>query len=85
MDFAREPGRTKPLPFFSPTALSVHFVYSHCLPILMSPIQEQTVAMLQGHQNVKSLAMRVYFFPEAKWTSSTCAIIFMDFVAADFT
>ena len=54
MDFAREPGRTKPLPFFSPTALSVHFVYSHCLPILMSPIQEQTVAMLQGHPNVRS-------------------------------
>ena len=25
------------------------------------------------------------FFPEAKWTSSTCAIIFIDSIAADFT
>lgn len=38
--------------------------------------------MLKEHQDDKSLAVRGHFFAEAKWTSFTCATIFLDFVAA---
>lgn len=38
-----------------PIALTIYFVYKHCFPILISLIQEQTVAMLQGHQDGNSL------------------------------
>lgn len=34
-----------------PVAPSVHVISSHCLPILISMIQEQSVAMSQGHQD----------------------------------
>ena len=47
-------------------------------------IQEQTVVMLQGHWDGKSLATRGHS-AEAQWTSSTRAIIFTDFVAAALT
>ena len=52
--FQEEPGSR--LGF--PRALTIHLVYSHCLPTLISLIQEQTVAMLQGHQDGRSLAVR---------------------------
>lgn len=41
-----------------PVGPSIHVIYSHCLPILISMIREQSVAMLQGHQDGKSLAIR---------------------------
>ena len=72
----RLPGRTKRC-LGSPIALTGHSVYSHYLLTLISLIQEQTVAMLQGHQDGKSLAMRGSCFAEAAWTSSTCATIFI--------
>lgn len=58
--------------------------YNHCLLILVSLIPEQTVAMLQGHPGGNNLATRGHFFVEAKWTSSTCAIIFIDSAVAPF-
>lgn len=50
MGFSREPGRTKQLSGV-PVALTVPLIDNHCLPILISLIQEQTVAILQGHQD----------------------------------
>ena len=41
-----------------PIALIVHLICEHCLLILISLIQEQTFATLQGHQDGRSLAMR---------------------------
>lgn len=62
LEFAREPGITKQLSWvFFPVAPAVCLIYSRCLPILIPVIQEQTVAMSQGHQDGKSLAMRGYF------------------------
>ena len=51
--FARELGRTK-----QPSWVSHIPDSSFGLPILISLIQEQTVAMLQRHQEGKNLAMR---------------------------
>lgn len=36
-------------------ASTIHLIYCHCLPILSSLTQEQTVAMLQEHQDGKIL------------------------------
>lgn len=36
--------------------LTICLIYSHCLPILISLIQKQAVAILQGHQPGKNLA-----------------------------
>ena len=56
-----------------------------CLLILNSLIQEQTVAMLQGHQDGKSLAMRDQIFAEAEWALSTCVTLFTDsFIVSAF-
>lgn len=67
-----------------PIVLTVHLIYNHCSPVLISLIQEQTVATLPGLQEGKSLATRGHS-AEAQWTSSTRAIIFTDFVAAALT
>ena len=87
MGFSRELGRTKWCLGF-PIALTVCFIYSQCSLIIISLIQEQTVAMLQGHKDGESLAMRGHFFlffaREAVWTSSTCVISFIDSVFAAF-
>lgn len=45
----------------SPTALTIHLTYSHCVPILVSLIQEQTVVKVHGHQDGKSLSLRGHF------------------------
>lgn len=45
MGFSREPGRTKQLSGV-PVALTIPLIDNHCLPILISLIQEQTVAIL---------------------------------------
>lgn len=42
-------------------APTIHLIHCHCLPILSSLTQEQTVAMLQEHQDGKNLAMRCHF------------------------
>ena len=44
-----------------PIAPTVCLIYSYCLPILISLIQ-QTVAVLLGHWDGKNLAMRDQFF-----------------------
>ena len=67
-----------------PIVLTVHLIYNHCSPILISLIQEQTVATLPGLPEGKSLATRGHS-AEVRWTSSTRAIIFIDFVAAALT
>lgn len=67
-----------------PIVLTVHLTYNHCLPILISLIQEQTVATLPGLPEGRSLATRGHS-AEVRWTSSTRAIIFIDFVAAALT
>ena len=67
-----------------PIVLTVHWFYNHCSPILISLIREQTVATLPGLQEGKSLATRGHS-AEVQWTSSTRAIIFIDFVATAFT
>ena len=41
---------------------TIHLIYSHCLPILISLIQKQSVAMLQEHEDGKSLSRRHHFF-----------------------
>lgn len=66
-----------------PIVLTVHLIYNHCSPVLISLIQEQTVATLPGLQEGKSLATRIIL--QAQWTSSTKAIIFTNFVAAALT
>lgn len=45
MGFAREPGKTKE-PFWVSIAQIVHLISSHGVLILISLIQEQTVALL---------------------------------------
>ena len=56
MGFARAPGKAKLLFWIShsPDCL----ICSYCLSIFISLISEQTIAMLQGHQNGRSLTMR---------------------------
>lgn len=56
MGFAREPEKAKWLSQISHSSDSL--IYSHGLPTLVSQIQEQTVALLQGHQDDKSRAMK---------------------------
>lgn len=51
MELAKELKKTNWLSWVSQT-LTIHFIYSHCLPTLISLIQEQTIAMLH---NGKSL------------------------------
>lgn len=64
-----------------PRAPTVCLIYSHCFPTLISLILEQTVAVLRGHQDDKTLVMRgqlffSFFWQEKQWTSSTCVITF---------
>ena len=59
MGLAREPGRAEPLYWVSHSLNCL--IYSYCLPILMSLIWEQTVAMFQGHQDGKSSTMKGSF------------------------
>lgn len=59
-------------------------IYSYYFPILISLIQEQTVATLPGLPEGRSLVTRGHS-AEVQWTSSTRAIIFIDFVAAALT
>lgn len=51
MGFAREPARTKPHPGF-PVALTVHCVYNHCLPVMISLTQKQTCSKDSGRAKV---------------------------------
>lgn len=59
-----------------PKALTVCLIYGHCLPTLISLVQEQIIAMLQGHQDGKCLAKRGHFSAEAEGTSCMYATIF---------
>lgn len=60
MEFAREIGRINWLSKVSHSP--DYFIYKHCLPILISLIQEQTVDLLQGHHDGKSLVRRGSLF-----------------------
>ena len=59
MGFAREPGRTKWLSWVSHSVDCL--IYNGYLHIFLSLIQEQTVAMLQGHQDGESQPVRDHF------------------------
>ena len=59
MGLAREPGRAEPLYWVSHSLNCL--IYSYCLPILMSLIWEQTVAMLRRRQDGK-IWQRVVIF-----------------------
>lgn len=67
-----------------PIAPTLQLIYGHCLCILIYLIQNQTFAILQGHQDNKSLAVRGSFFAEAELMSSTCATIFTESLAVAF-
>lgn len=67
-----------------PVAPIVHLIHSNCLLSLISLIQEQTVAMLQGNQAGKNLIVKDHFIAEAECTLSTCATDFIDPVATAF-
>lgn len=54
--------------------MTIHFIYSYCFSILIFLIQERTVAMLQGHQDIK-VWHRGVIIAEREWTSCTCATV----------
>lgn len=60
MEFSGELGRTSWLSWFSSSPNNL--IYDHCLPFLISLVQEQTAVMSEWHQDGKSLEMRAFFF-----------------------
>lgn len=70
--------------FGFPVASTVNLIYIQCLPILISLIQEQFVAMLQDIRIGKVWQREVNSSEEAEWISSTNATIFTYSVAAAF-
>lgn len=65
-----------------PVAPTVGVVYSHCLPILISLIQERTVCHGTGALGWRRPGNEGPVFAGAGWTSCTCATISVDPVAA---
>lgn len=65
-----------------PTAPTVHLIYKHCILIVISLVQRSRLAMMQGHQDGKSLAMRWHVLQWQNGLYLSCHSIYRFFAAA---
>ena len=79
---ARELGRTKQLSWFSQSLDCL--IYSHCLPILISLVQEQIIAMLQGQTRMAKVWQRGVIFLRKQNGCHANVPQLLEFVAAAF-